>query len=231
MVRTACLVLLLAIIAGGCSHRSYPPDWPERTAADKGNCLNISGRYQTLSDPLPTGTGPCKWSGGMRMVFGGEASCVSLAAMFFYPVASEPTGSWMEIRQTDDRVNISYHLPEKDLQRFISQQIPRKAWHGKLSANGEGILEEDLLLGKDYECSADGVSRILTSKWENANIGAAKISRSRTFRRATDGSLLLDAVDMEYGFFWLPPFALVTYGNRWMRWQPLEKTVRQTGGN
>jgi hypothetical protein len=167
----------------------------------------------------------------MEMTFGGEASCVSLAGMFFYPVASEPTGSWMEIRQTDDRLTISYHLPEKDLQRFLSQQIPRREWHGRLTDSGEGILEEVLLRGKQYECSADGVSRIMTSKWENANIGVAKNERTRTFRRAADGSLLLDAVEMEYGVLWLPPFALVTYGNRWMRWQPLGNTVSKSGSN
>ncbi|NJD91500.1 MAG: hypothetical protein FIA91_08315 [Geobacter sp.] len=230
MARIACIILLLAFIAGGCSHRSYPSHWPERIAPGKGDCLDISGRYRTLSDPLPADSGPCKWSGGMRMV-SGEASCVSLAEMFFYPVASEPTGSWMEIRQTDDRLTISYHLPEKDLQRFLSQQIPRREWHGKLTASGEGILAEELVRGQQYECTADGVSRIMTSKWENANIGAAKINRARTFRRAADGSLLLDAVDKEYGVFWLPPFALVTYSNRWMRWQPLEKTVNQPGSN
>jgi len=231
LYRIACITLFLAVFASGCSHRSYPAEWSDRVTADKGACLNISGRYQTLSDPLPVGSGPCKWSGGLGMTFGGEASCVSLAGMFFYPVASEPTGSWMEINQHDDRLIISYHLPKMDLQRFLSQQIPRQEWHGRLTDSGEGILEEELLLGKNYDCSADGVSRILTSKWQNANIGAAKTNRSRTFRRATDGSLLLDAVEMEYGVFWLPPFALVTYGNRWMRWQPLKKTVSQSGSN
>jgi hypothetical protein len=213
------LIFFCAALLGGCSYRLYPSDWPDRAPAGATDCLDITGRYRTLSDPLPTGSGPCKWTGGLHMSFGGEASCVSLAEMFVYPVASEPTASWVEIKQGHDNLTVSYHLPKKDLQIFLSQQLPRRDWPGRLTEEGDGILEKVLLRDKDYECSAAGIGRIIASDWQNANIGAAKNLRSRIFRRAVDGSLLLDASDTEYGFFWLPPFALATYGNRWARWQ------------
>jgi hypothetical protein len=216
------LIYFCAVLLGGCSYRLYPGDWPDKVPVVSTDCLNISGQYRTLSDPIPLNTGPCKWTGGMSMTFGGEASCVSLAQMFVYPVASEPTDSWVEMKQSHDSLTVIYHLPKKDLQNFLSKQLPHREWPGRLTEGGDGILETVLLRGKHYECSGEGLSRILTSEWQNANIGAAKTRRSRIFRLATDGSLLLDASDMEYGFFWFPPFALVTYANRWARWQSLQ---------
>jgi hypothetical protein len=88
---------------------------------------------------------------------------------------------------------------------------------------GNGVIEKVLVLDKDYECNRHGVDLILSSEWQNANIGAARTRRYRTFLRAVDGSLVLDASDLEYGFFWLPPFALVAYSNRWVLWEQYGK--------
>lgn len=219
----ACTVLILSTLVSGCvSLRSYPDEWPKKSVSESA-CIDISGKYKPVSRRIPPPEVPCERGYGLQMSFGGQSSCVSLPMMFGTVFGEVTKNSWMKVVQTPHDLTVSYHVPKDDLQEQMKKKTYSTKWSGRITESGDGVLERVLIAGKDYKCGKSGIDLVLSSNWQNANIGAAKTERFRTFLKAEDGSLVLDSSDLEYGFFWLPPFALVVYGNRWALWPHYNK--------
>lgn len=216
------ILICSAFLSGCISPRLYPDSWPERAGSGSA-CLDISGRYKAVSRPIPTTEGPCEQSRMLQMVLGRQASCISLPMTVGTVYGPQAQHSWVEVKQTPDRLTFSYHVPKMEFEELLKKPFTGGKWPGRVTESGDGIIDRVLEQGRDYDCSGSGVDLILTSSWQNANIGAGRTSRYRKLLKAVDGSLVLDASELEYGFFWLPPFALVVYANRWVLWDPLDK--------
>lgn len=107
---------------------------------------------------------------------------------------------WADIHQEDDRIEV-------------------------VVGEGENVLlKREMKKDESYVCDPRGVAIKSESYLEDADIGMGVHSYKYVFRRADDGSLVMQEIERGVLVIWIPPLVIPGGVTQWWRWQPITDT-------
>jgi hypothetical protein len=211
--------VLCAVASTGCvrtSSMAYPQDWAPSAAIEKTQCPQIAGRYVNAGE-IANGTNPGLFRSGSRYEYRAEWRSDSALS---HNIAEGGSGDWVELRQPDrDTLIVVLSDPTSEVRELhrsrdftcSARGLDRRLHAGLTSVGKNSDRESALLAG------FNGVEMAYS-----AALGTGGMrTLTRSFKLASDGSLVMTVSQSETGLMLLIPFHArqETYV-RWIRSDP-----------
>jgi hypothetical protein len=198
------LLALFAAASTGCvrtSSMAYPQDWAPSAASEKAQCPQIAGRYVNAGE-IANGTNPGLFRTGSRHEYRAEWRSDSVLS---HNIAEGGSGDWVELRQPDrDTLIVVLSDPTAQVRELHRSRdftcsvrgLDRRLHAGLTSVGNNSDHESALLAG------FNGVEMAYS-----AALGTGGMrTLTRSFKPASDGSLVMTVTQSETGLMLLIPF-------------------------
>jgi hypothetical protein len=198
------LLVSFAVASTGCvrtSSMAYPQDWAPSAAIEKAQCPQIAGRYVNAGE-IANGTSPGLFRTGSRHEYRAEWRSDSVLS---HNIAAGGSGEWVELRQPDrDTLIVVLSDPTAEVRELHRSRdftcsvrgLDRRLHAGLTSVGNNSDHESALLAG------FNGVEMAYS-----AALGTGGMrTLTRSFKPASDGSLVMTVTQSETGLMLLIPF-------------------------